>query len=130
MEFGTSGDGKEVRYAAQEIFIGTLTVPEGALIKQFNLAKVYPNPFRGSVHIAFDVPTINGIAEQNIAINIYDLKGRLVEQLARGMYNAGHYTIRWSTGMSKSTGDGSSVYIVRMQADKFDERLKIVRLSN
>ncbi len=129
VEFKTS-DGSEVRYTAQAIFLGSLSVPEGALIKVFNLSKAYPNPFRGVVHIAFDVPMINGIAERNISLNIYDLKGRLVEQLAKGIYKAGHYTIQWNASADKNGGEGSSVYIVRMQADKYDKRLKMVRLRD
>ena len=81
-------NGTETRYSVDAVFLGMLSVSPEALIKKFNLSEAYPNPFRGTVHIAFDVPMINGIAEQNIAINIYDLKGRLVEQLAKGMYSA------------------------------------------
>ena len=57
----TSNDGNGVRYAAQGVFVGVLAVPEAALIKEFSLARAYPNPFRGFVRVAFDVPTINGI---------------------------------------------------------------------
>ncbi len=125
-----ASNGSGARYSENAVFLGSLTVSPGALIKKFDLSKAYPNPFRGSVHIVFDVPMINGNSEQNIAIEIYDLEGRLVEQLAKDMYRAGHYAIQWDAGTDRNMAAPSRVYIVRMQADRFDKRLKIIRMRN
>jgi hypothetical protein len=128
VEFRTAGGGA-VRYAAQAVFLGTLVVPEAALITEFNLARVYPNPFRGSVSIAFDVPAIAGVAEHVIEINIFTMKGILVHQLARGKYAAGHYVVSWSGETAGGVSAGSGVYVVRMKADNFDKRVKLVRID-
>ena len=125
-----SGSGTEARYAEDGILMGSLVVSQGALIKRFDLSRAYPNPFRGSVRISFDVPTINGIAEHAISIEIYDLKGGVVAQLAKGKYRAGHYSLTWNGGQVRNGAFGSSVYIVRMRAEKFDKRLKVIRVRS
>jgi hypothetical protein len=125
-----SSDGSAVRYTAQALFLGTLEVPEAALITEFNLAKVYPNPFRGLVQVAFDVPTMGGVAEHNVEINIFNMKGILVHQLAHGKYAAGHYAVTWSgESMGGAAAAGSGIYVVQMKADNFDKRVKLVRVQ-
>jgi hypothetical protein len=121
--------GSEPVYAAKTILSATLAVPAGALISSFNLSRAYPNPFRGSVTIAFDVPTIAGISQHAIEINIYDMKGALVKQLAKGVYQAGHYELPWNCADGREAAVGSSMYIVRMRAANFEKRLKLVRVQ-
>ncbi len=79
-------DGTPAKYGVDKVFLGVLSVPEGYLITKFDLTRAYPNPFRGSVKIAFDVPTIGGVTEHGIELAVYDLKGSLVKQLASGLY--------------------------------------------
>ncbi len=117
------------QYAADKVLLGELRVPEGSLITKFDLTRAYPNPFSGSVKIAFDVPTIAGVSQHTIEINVYDLKGSLVKQLAKGPYQAGHYELAWNCGESREASVGSSVYVVRMKANGFDKRIKLVRVQ-
>jgi|GEM_PF-1279604 len=109
--------------------VGVLSVPDGYQITKFDLTRVYPNPFRRAAKIAFDVPTIAGVAEHSLEINVYDLKGSLVKQLANGKYQAGHYTVAWASSEGHEAATGSSVYIVRMKAANFDKRLKLFRIQ-
>jgi len=122
-------NGTTAQYGVDKVLLGFLSVPEGYLITKFDLSRAYPNPFRGSVSIAFDVPTIAGVAKHAIEINVYDMKGSLVKQLASGVYPAGHYTLGWNGNADREGAVGSSVYIVRMKAANFDKRLKLVRLQ-
>jgi hypothetical protein len=124
-----SAKGSDTKYGVDQVFLGSLKVPDGYLITKFDLTRAYPNPFRGSVKIAFDVPTIAGLSEHAVEINVYDLKGSLVKQLASGKYEAGHYAISWNCDEGRAASVGSSVYIVRMRADNFDKRLKLVRIQ-
>jgi hypothetical protein len=117
------------QYAEDKVFLGELRVPEGYLISRFDLTRAYPNPFNGSVKIAFDVPTIAGISQHAVEINVYDLNGSLVKQLAKGIYQAGHYVLAWNCNESREASVGSSVYVVRMKANNFDKRLKLVRVQ-
>ena len=117
------------KYSADAVFMGDLAVPGADMIRKFDLSKVYPNPFRGSATIAFDVPLIVGVAEQDVEIGVYDMKGSLVRQIVKGKYAAGHYTVAWNDDFSRQDALGSNVYIVRMKADNFDKRMKLVRLK-
>jgi hypothetical protein len=117
--------GGEPRYSSDGILIGTLSVPEGFFITAFALSKAYPNPFRGSIKIAFDVPMIAGIAEHAVEINIYDIKGGLVQRIAKGSYKAGHYCVAWNGAAGNNGKFGSNVYIVQMRARNFDHKIKI-----
>jgi hypothetical protein len=121
--------GSEPVFASRTILKATLAVPAGALISAFNLSRAYPNPFKGVVNIAFDVPTLAGVAQHAIEINIYDMKGDLVKQLAKGVYQAGHYELPWNCNESREGGVGSSMYIVRMKAANFEKRLTLIRVE-
>jgi hypothetical protein len=125
-----TGNGTAANYAVDRVYLGALRVPEGTLINHFALTQAYPNPFRSSVKIAFDVPPIDGSAGQAIEINVYDMKGSLVKQLAGGKYAAGHYEIGWTCGESRADASGSGEYVIRMKAANFDKRLKVVKLGN
>jgi hypothetical protein len=122
--------GAEPRYSADGILIGTLSVPEGFFITKFALSKAYPNPFRGGrrLKIAFDVPMIAGIEEHAVEFNIYDIKGGLVQRLAKGSYKAGHYCVEWNSAAGNDAKFGSNVYIVQMKARNFDQKIKVFRI--
>jgi hypothetical protein len=122
-------NGSAALYAADRVFLGVLDVPEASLIATFDLAQAYPNPFRGEVRIAFDVPSVEGLAQHAIEIGVYDMRGSLVKQLAAGSYAAGHHEIVWNGDDGRDGQAGSSVYFVRMKAAGFDKRLKLVRMQ-
>ena len=122
--------GSDLRYSANGIFLGTFTVPDGFLITRFALSKVYPNPFRGSIKIAFDVPTIHGIDEHAVEINLYDMKGSLVCRLAKGKFKAGHHFLSWNGTAENDERrlNASNVYIIQMRAGNFSKRVKVIRI--
>jgi hypothetical protein len=122
-------NGATAQYDVDKVLTGMMAVKDAYLITKFDLTRAYPNPFRGAVKIAFDVPVIAGVTQHAIEINVYDLKGSLVKQIAKGTYSAGHYALAWNCGEGREPSIGSSVYIVRMKADNFDKRLKIVRIQ-
>jgi hypothetical protein len=125
----SSANGVQPRFSADGVYLGSLSVPSWCFIKQFELAKAYPNPFRGVVRISFDIPAIPGTTAQNIELNVYDMKGSLVHQVAKGAYAPGHYTVEWSGAESRVGSVGSTIYIVRMRANNFDKRIKLVKVE-
>jgi hypothetical protein len=120
--------GGDPTYEANKVLIATLAVPAQALISSFDLPLVYPNPFRGSVRIAFDVPALQSAADQEVEIGVYDMKGSLVQSLVKGRYAAGSYTVSWNGKPAGSLASGSGIYFVRMKADGFDKRLKLIEV--
>ena len=82
------------RYAADAVFMGMMAVPSARriTITGFDLSAAFPNPFRGCVHVAFDVPSI-GEMPQAVSIGIYNLQGVLVHRLVSGIYKPGRYAV-------------------------------------
>ncbi len=72
---------------------------------QFTLSQNYPNPFNPTTIISYDLPE-----SQNITLEIYDIKGRLVETLFSGYKEAGHWDVTWD-----ASDQSSGVYIYRLQ---------------
>ncbi len=125
VQYVTAMDNFDFQNGVAKVEIGSSAI---STTPQFKLSSAYPNPFQGLVKIAFDVPTIAGVAQQAIEISIFDLNGSLVKQLASGKFSAGHYEIPWNCGEGPRGATGSSIYIVRMKAPNFDKRLKLVRV--
>ena len=95
------------------------TGDQSSLVTTFSLHPVYPNPFNATAQIRFDVPSTSFV---NVAV--YDLQGRLVEQLASRMFEAGTHGIAYD-----AIKNASGMYIVRMSSDAFSETQKIVLLK-
>ncbi|MGC9513891.1 MAG: T9SS type A sorting domain-containing protein, partial [Fidelibacterota bacterium] len=74
--------------------------------ESFVLYPNYPNPFNPVTHIEFSLPE-----PAQITLNIYDITGRLVEQLVNQHTPAGYHTVTWDA-FSYSSG----VYIARLKA--------------
>jgi len=70
----------------------------------FHLGKPYPNPFNPVTTINYDVPM-----DCEIELSVYDLQGRLVEQLISGYIKTGYYAIEWNAGTA-----ASGIYFLRM----------------
>ena len=107
MEFGGLGTGSKslskavatfvnasgkLAYSEDAILLGKLTVPDMYFIKKFALHGTCSG-LNGLVRIMFDVPYVDGKDMHNVVINLFDVSGRLVHQIAAGQYFAGHYTI-------------------------------------
>jgi len=118
---GTNGTG----YAENAIMLGALSINRTAVITHCALASAYPNPFRGNVRIAFDVATVNGRDMANVEINVYDVRGCLVRQLARGLYKTGRYSVVWDG----SDHIGSNMYIVMMKTENFSQKMKLFKVK-
>ncbi|MEM9997866.1 MAG: T9SS type A sorting domain-containing protein, partial [Bacteroidota bacterium] len=95
------------------------TEDEGSLPERVTLTHPYPNPASTTMTVPFGLPTA---AEAEI--EVYDLLGRRVAQLATGDHAAGWHTLRWDVNRL-----ASGVYILRLRADGVSEtqRVTVVR---
>ncbi|MCK6601826.1 MAG: T9SS type A sorting domain-containing protein [Bacteroidetes bacterium] len=64
----------------------------------------YPNPFNPETVLQTELP-VSG----PVSLRIYDLTGKLVADLASGVFPAGHHQFRWSAGRQSS-----GVYLARL----------------
>lgn len=105
-------NGSSISYALSSIvsitFSGDITSVEEQeeienILSSFVLHQNYPNPFNPSTNIKYELPLAG-----NVAIFIYDIRGRLVRTLAKGLQQAGSYAVTWNgrgdDGAMASTG--------------------------
>jgi hypothetical protein len=75
-----------------------------SLPENIKLNGCYPNPFNPSAKIDFELAN-----QSNVALDIFDICGRKVANIAKGVYGPGKYTVSWD-----ATGFPSGVYFVRL----------------
>jgi hypothetical protein len=73
---------------------------------EVSLSPAYPNPFNPSTSLSYTVPQ-----DGNITLSVYDINGRLVEDLVSSYQKAGNYNAVWN-----ASNISSGVYFVRLSA--------------
>jgi hypothetical protein len=94
-------------------------VSDNSLSDGVYISSNYPNPFNLSTTIGFRLPE-----ESEVAIEIYDILGRLVETLIDQKQRAGHHQITWNA-MEKSSG----IYFYRIRAGDHIETKRMLLLK-
>ena len=108
----------------------TLTVAFSALISNdepanlpgsFALHPAYPNPFNPSTTITFDVPIESRYV---VSLQLYDIKGQLVETLINEVLPAGSHSIQWNP-----QNLASGLYIVQLKAGQktFNQKITFIK---
>ena len=89
--------------------------------KEFALHPAYPNPFNPSTTITFDVPTESRHA---VSLQLYDIKGQLVETLVNEVFPAGSHSMQWNP-VNLSSG----LYIVQLKAGEtvFNQKITYIK---
>ena len=82
----------------------------------YSLSAAYPNPFNPVTTLEFGVP-IDG----DVAIDIYNIQGRLVETLRDRHMEAGYHTVVWN-----ADSHSSGMYFVQMRASEYLKTQKIM----
>ena len=72
---------------------------------EFELKNVYPNPFNPETTISYNIPE-NG----NIEISVYNINGRLVENLVSRFEYSGSHSINW-----KAANQPSGLFLLKVQ---------------
>jgi len=113
---GASGSGNDVG-AAYIFGESEVAIDEDATLpKFFGLHPAFPNPFNPSITLNY------GLAKNAYTtLQIYDIRGQLVETLESGMLIAGNHSIIWQP-KNISTG----MYIVRLNSNNHTSMQKVV----
>jgi hypothetical protein len=90
------------------------SVPEG-----FVLGYNYPNPFNPATTITYEIPQA-----ANVLLQIYDLRGNLVETLVNDLRQPGHYKIQWH-----AKNQPSGVYLYKLISDNYIDVKKCILLK-
>ncbi len=96
---------------------------EEFLPRAYRLKANYPNPFNPATHIEFSVPEFGFVALQ-----VYDVSGRLVQTLVSENKAPGTYTVTWHGRDAQGHEVASGVYLVRMQAGDFVQTRRMTLL--
>jgi len=91
--------------------------------ESFNSLKLnnpYPNPFNPVTTISYNIPSNN----TQLNIKIYDLNGRLVENLYNGTQNSGNYNITWN-----ASSYSSGIYFVKLQTNQSTITEKLILIK-
>lgn len=81
-------------------------------LDSYKLAQNYPNPFNPSTSIEY---TLSATAD--VTLNVYDLRGNLVNTLVSDQKEAGAYSVSWNGMTSAGKQVASGIYIYTMTAN-------------
>ncbi len=90
---------------------------------RFELHQNRPNPFARSTTIRFDLP-----AAARVNLEVFDLQGRLVRGLAKGLFSAGRYSLEWDHQSDSSSPVPPGIYLYRLMAGEFVAKRKMLLL--
>ncbi len=82
---------------------------------RFELNCNWPNPFNTSTVIAYELPS-----DQDVTLEIYNVRGEKVITLFSGRQTAGRHQIRWHTADAASLPLSSGVYFLRLSGSQFE----------
>jgi len=82
-----------------------------ALPESFTLESNYPNPFRSSTTIGFELPE-----ETEVVVEVYNVLGQRVETLVNEKMSAGRHEVNF-----EASNLSSGMYLYRMKAGSFVE---------
>ena len=84
--------------------------PAKKLLSGFYLSNNYPNPFNPETIIEYQLPS-----SQNIILNIYDMRGNLVQSLVDQKQSAGIHRVVWKGVNRRGYPVSSGVYIYKLE---------------
>jgi hypothetical protein len=114
MDFINPAQGWAVGYNGMILHrTGTDFVPPAAPVANKFSLSVYPNPFNSRTNIEFNLATT-----QHMQLAVYDVTGRLVQNLADRVFTAGPYRLSFdgtmlASGMYFVSVQGATQHVIR-----------------
>ena len=112
-------EGNIPRWENQKSFIINELTDKIIMPTEYKLSSPYPNPFNPIVNLDYSVPI-----ESRVKIQIYDIQGRLVDELLNDVKPAGTYQIKWSADRY-----ASGIYFMHMISGEFSDTKKLTLLK-
>ncbi|MEO8514317.1 MAG: T9SS type A sorting domain-containing protein [Ignavibacteria bacterium] len=110
---GTNGSGVFKRPLSEMVSVQEIS---GKLPEQFSLSQNYPNPFNPTTNIKFSITKAG-----NVNMAIYDINGRMIEELVNGTFSAGTYQVDWNASKYSS-----GVYFYTIVTKEFTETKRML----
>ena len=105
---------KEATYSVNEI--------DNILPDRVEVEKAFPNPFNSKVKLSFYINPQFG--DTHVNVNIFDLRGMIVESLIDNEFIPGYHTTFWN-----ANGKSSGVYFIQLATDNYIDSQKILFLK-
>ena len=91
---------------------------------EFTLYHNYPNPFNPATTLSYELPEATFVT-----ITIYDMKGRIINDLVRNQQNAGYWSMQWNATNNAGQPVSAGVYLYKIQAGEFSRTRKMILLK-
>jgi len=101
---------------------GFIHINQTQLPEQLALHSAYPNPFNPTTTLKYDIPYSD--LSQHILLQVFDLKGRLIDILINHSSEPGSYTIQWN-----ANGFASGLYFVNLSMGSISKTQKLLLLK-
>jgi len=111
----------DVYYNHSDTILGIAENEDVAQPTGVKLFQNYPNPVREKTMVRFSVP-----ANTSISLDIYDISGRLVKTLARGIPGAGSYFSVWNGTDNNGKTVPGGVYLCNLKAGSYSLTKKLL----
>jgi hypothetical protein len=91
---------------------------------QYVLHQNYPNPFNPVTTLRYDLPN-----NDLVKITIYDMMGRIVNNLVSNQQNTGYKSIQWDATNDAGQSVSAGLYLYTIDAGQFRQTKKMVLLK-
>jgi len=112
-------DGNKEYHSLQLMGISPASIPSTYVLHQN-----YPNPFNPITQMKYELPKAS-----LVNITIYDMMGRIVNNLVSSQQNAGYKSIQWNATNDAGQPVSAGLYLYTIQAGEFKQAKKMVLLK-
>mgnify|MGYP001244939945 CR=1 FL=1 len=112
-------DGNKEYHSLQLMGISPASIPSTYVLHQN-----YPNPFNPITTLSYDLPE-----DALVNITIYDIMGRIVNNLVSSQQTAGYKSIQWNATNNIGQPVSAGLYLYTIQAGEFRQTRKMVLLK-
>ena len=116
--YDVTANGQELIQSIGENYLHIDMENEDLVPSQLSI-KAYPNPFNQSCKIVVDV-----LGDKSIVLNIYDMLGNQVDQIANTFLYTGQHTFYWNADHHTS-----GVYFIQLQSNQIAKTQKIMLIK-
>ena len=111
---------------SEEVFVVLVGVKEPSIkVRDYILYQNYPNPFNPETTIGYRLKE-----EGYVRLNVYDIKGELIEELVNEHKNAGYYEVRFNgKGKNRLTGIASGIYLYKIEVLNKEKKLSFIEMK-
>ncbi len=101
---------------------GFIQINQANLPEELALYYAYPNPFNPTTTLKYDIPYSD--LSQHVLLQVFDIKGRLVDIIINHKTEPGSYTIQWN-----GNEFASGIYFLNLSMGLISKTQKLLLLK-